>query len=130
MWFSYEELRVATEDFKERLGGGAFRTVFKGILEDSIEVAVKRLDKLGQGMKEFLTEVETLGSIHHFNFVRLLGFCAKKSSRLLVYEYMSNDSLDNWIFCNHQGPFLNWQAWRKIILDIAKGLAYLHEECR
>uniref|UniRef100_A0A2P2KJB6 non-specific serine/threonine protein kinase n=1 Tax=Rhizophora mucronata TaxID=61149 RepID=A0A2P2KJB6_RHIMU len=130
MRFSYLQLHLATEDFKERLGGGGFGSVFKGVLPDGTPIAVKRLDKLGQGVKEFLAEVETIGSLHHFNLVRLIGFCAEKSCRLLVYEYLSNGSLDNWIFNKHQGPCLDWQTKKRIILDIAKGLAYLHEDCR
>uniref|UniRef100_A0A5B7BJ19 non-specific serine/threonine protein kinase n=1 Tax=Davidia involucrata TaxID=16924 RepID=A0A5B7BJ19_DAVIN len=128
--FSYEDLHVATEDFKEKLGAGGFGSVFKGTLRDGTKVAVKRLDKLSRGMKEFLAEVESIGSIHHFNLVRLIGFCAEKSCRLLVYEYMSNGSLEKWIYHRGQKPCLGWQTRKKIILDIAKGLAYLHEECR
>ncbi|XP_052308340.1 PR5-like receptor kinase isoform X2 [Populus trichocarpa] len=128
--FSYEDLRVATNDFKETLGRGGFGSVFKGVLADGTGIAVKRLDKLGQGKRAFLAEVETIGSVHHFNLVRLIGFCAEKSYRLLVYEYMSNSSLDNWIFKKVQGSSLDWQTRKKIILDIAKGMAYLHEECR
>ncbi|XP_028080466.1 uncharacterized protein LOC114282041 [Camellia sinensis] len=109
-------LCVATEDFKERLGGGAFGTVFKGMLEDGTQIAAKRLDKLGQGMKEFFAEVETLGHVHHVNLVRLIAFCAEKSCRLLVYEYVTNGSIG--------------KGRKKIILHIAKRLAYLHEECR
>ena len=126
----YEDIRLATEDFKERLGQGGFGSVFKGMLADGTRIAVKRLDKMSQGMREFLAEVETIGSIHHFNLVRLIGFCAEKSNRLLVYEYMSNGSLENWIFYDGQRPCLDWQTRKKIVLDIAKGLAYLHEECR
>ncbi|XP_028100091.1 G-type lectin S-receptor-like serine/threonine-protein kinase At1g34300 [Camellia sinensis] len=107
--FSYEQLYVTTEDFKERLGGGAFGTVFKEVLEEGTQIAAKRLDKLGQEIKEFFAEVETFGHIHHVNLVRLIGFCTKKSCRLLVYEYMTNGSLDNWIFWNNQRPCLNWQ---------------------
>ncbi|KAJ6925491.1 hypothetical protein NC651_010008 [Populus alba x Populus x berolinensis] len=81
-------------------------------------------------MSAFLAEAEAIGSLHHFNLVRLIGFCAEKSSRLLVFEYLSNGSLDNWIFMNVQRPFLDWQTRKKIIVDIAKGLAYLHEDCR
>ncbi|KAA8526252.1 hypothetical protein F0562_008545 [Nyssa sinensis] len=128
--FSYEDLHVATRDFEEQLGVGGFGTVYKGILRDGTSVAVKRLDKLSQGMKEFVAEVETIGSIHHFNLVRLIGFCAEKSQRLLVYEYMSKGSLDKWIFYRDQRPCLDWQTRKRIILDIAKGLAYLHEDCR
>jgi serine/threonine protein kinase len=128
--FSYQELYVATDSFNERLGRGGFGSVFKGKLGDGTQIAVKRLEKRGQGMSAFLAEAEAIGSLHHFNLVRLIGFCAEKSSRLLVFEYLSNGSLDNWIFMNVQGSFLDWQTRKKIIVDIAKGLAYLHEDCR
>ncbi|XP_061977829.1 G-type lectin S-receptor-like serine/threonine-protein kinase SD2-5 isoform X2 [Populus nigra] len=128
--FSYQQLYVATNNFNERLGRGGFGSVFKGKLGDGTQIAVKRLEKRGQGMSAFLAEAEAIGSLHHFNLVRLIGFCAEKSSRLLVFEYLSNGSLDNWIFMNVQGSFLDWQTRKKIILDIAKGLAYLHEDCR
>ncbi|XP_028080469.1 G-type lectin S-receptor-like serine/threonine-protein kinase At5g24080 [Camellia sinensis] len=101
---------AGAKDFKERLGGGAFGTVFKEMLEEGTQIAAKRLDKLGQEIKEFFAEVETFGHIHHVNLVRLIGFCTKKSCRLLVYEYMTNGSLDNWIFWNNQRPCLNWQS--------------------
>ncbi|KAI9395676.1 hypothetical protein POPTR_004G014636v4 [Populus trichocarpa] len=128
--FSYQELYVATDNFNERLGRGGFGSVFKGKLGDGTQIAVKRLEKRGQGMSAFLAEAEAIGSLHHFNLVRLIGFCAEKSSRLLVFEYLSNGSLDNWIFTNVKKNFLDWQTRKKIILDIAKGLAYLHEDCR
>ncbi|KAG5234646.1 G-type lectin S-receptor serine/threonine-protein kinase [Salix suchowensis] len=128
--FSYRDLCIATDDFKELLGRGGFGSVFKGVLADRTEIAVKRLDNLSQGKREFLAEVETIGSVHHFNLVRLIGFCAEKSCRLLVYEYMSNGSLDRWIFKKSQTSSLDWKTRKKIIIDIAKGLAYLHEECR
>ena len=72
----------------------------------------------------------TIGSIHHFNLVRLVGFCAEKSFKLLVYEYMSNGSLDNWIFNRDESHCLDWKTRKKIILDIAKGLSKYHEDCR
>uniref|UniRef100_A0A6N2KMN3 non-specific serine/threonine protein kinase n=1 Tax=Salix viminalis TaxID=40686 RepID=A0A6N2KMN3_SALVM len=128
--FSYRDLCIATDDFKETLGRGGFGSVFKGVLADRTAIAVKRLDNLSQGKREFLAEVETIGSVHHFNLVRLIGFCAEKSCRLLVYEYMSNGSLDSWIFKKSQTSSLDWKTRKKIIIDIAKGLAYLHEECR
>ncbi|XP_028059574.1 G-type lectin S-receptor-like serine/threonine-protein kinase SD2-5 [Camellia sinensis] len=128
--FSYEELRAMTNNFNHKLGEGGFGSVFQGTLSDSTNVAVKRLNGFGQVKKSFLAEVETIGSIHHVNLVRLIGFCAEKSYRLLVYEYMFNGSLDKWIFQRHQELTLGWQSRRKIIMDIAKGLAYLHEDCR
>ncbi|XP_028120063.1 G-type lectin S-receptor-like serine/threonine-protein kinase SD2-5 [Camellia sinensis] len=80
--------------------------------------------------ESFSAEVETIGSIHQVNLVRLIGFCAEKPYRLLVYEYMSNGSLDTWIFQRHQEQTLVWQSRKKIIMDITKGLTYLHEEYR
>ncbi|CAK7351231.1 unnamed protein product [Dovyalis caffra] len=128
--FSYEKLCVATDDFKEILGRGGFGSVFKGVLADGTGIAVKRVEKVGQGKRAFVAEVQTIGSLHHFNLVRLIGFCAEKSHRLLVFEYLSNGSLDKWIFKKSQESSLDWQTRKKIILHIAKGLAYLHEECR
>ncbi|KAJ9168661.1 hypothetical protein P3X46_020158 [Hevea brasiliensis] len=130
MRFTYQELKVATGDFKKKLGGGGFGSVFEGTLQNGDKIAVKRLDAMGQGTKEFLAEVKTIGSIHHVNLVKLIGFCAEKLQRLLVYEYMCNGSLDKWIFCKESLASLDWQIRRTIVLDIAKGLAYLHEECR
>jgi len=88
------------------------------------------LRDIGHGKEEFMAEVTTIGSIHHINLVRLIGYCSDKFHRLLVYEHMSNGSLDKWIFRKNQSGSLSWATRYKIILDIAKGLAYLHEECR
>lgn len=128
--YSYDDLQYITANFKKELGAGGFGTVFEGTLIDGTEVAVKRLDGLNQIKRSFLAEVETIGSIHHFNLVRLVGFCAEKSHRLLVYEYMSNGSLDKWVFDKNPEIMLDWQHRKKIILDIARGLTYLHEDCR
>lgn len=127
--FSFEKLRGCTEDFSKKLGEGGFGSVFEGKLGEE-RVAVKRLESARQGKKEFLAEVETIGSIEHINLVRLIGFCAEKSHRLLVYEYMSRGSLDRWIYYRHNNAPLDWCTRCRIILDIAKGLCYLHEECR
>ena len=128
--YSYDDLQAITENFSKELGEGGFGTVFEGTLIDGTKVAVKRLDGFGQIKKSFLAEVETIGSIHHFNLVRLIGFCAEKSHRLLVYEYMSNGSLDKWVFHKNPEMLLDWQHRKKIILDTARGLTYSHEECR
>ncbi|KAL6004731.1 hypothetical protein ACLOJK_005286 [Asimina triloba] len=87
MTFSYEDLRMATDDFKEGLGRGGFGSVFRGTLADDTKIAVKRLENVGQGMKEFLAEVEIIGSIHHINLVRLIGFCAEMSHRLMEFLF-------------------------------------------
>ncbi|RWR89198.1 LOW QUALITY PROTEIN: G-type lectin S-receptor-like serine/threonine-protein kinase SD2-5 [Cinnamomum micranthum f. kanehirae] len=119
--FTYEELRAATKNFCTKLGQGGFGSVFMGTLgDDGKRVAVKRLDNIGQGKKEFLAEVVTVGSIHHFKLVRLIGFCAEKSFRLLVYEYMCNGSLDKWVFHKNERHVLDWKTRWNIISDIAK----------
>jgi hypothetical protein len=128
--YSYDDLQAMTENFSKELGAGGFGTVFEGTLFDGTKVAVKRLDGFRQIKKSFLAEVETIGNIHHFNLVRLIGFCAEKSHRLLVYEYMSNGSLDRWVFDKNPETLLDWQHRKKIVLDIARGLTYLHEDCR
>ncbi|KAL4324998.1 hypothetical protein GQ457_11G027570 [Hibiscus cannabinus] len=127
--FSYEELKNVTKNFSIKLGQGGFGSVFHGILPSGSEVAVKHLVGFGSVNKSFIAEVQTIGSINHFNLVSLVGYCAENFSRLLVYDYMVNGSLDRWIFNKKQDLALGWQIRKKIILDIAKGLAYLHEEC-
>nr|CAD1842243.1 unnamed protein product [Ananas comosus var. bracteatus] len=127
--FSFKELKEATDNFSKKLGEGGFGSVFEGKINDE-KVAIKRLDGIGQGKKEFLAEIETIGSIHHINLVKMIGFCAQKTHRLLVYEHMCHGSLDKWIFYKDQVSPLDWQTRRKIILDIARGLSYLHEDCR
>ncbi|KAK8678151.1 hypothetical protein V6N13_143661 [Hibiscus sabdariffa] len=126
--FSYSEMSCATARFSTRLGRGGFGVVYKGVLKDGTMVAVKRLESTGEGgIEEFLAEVDTIGNIHHINLVKLIGFCIEKRHRILVYEYMSKGSLDKWIF---HGSRLDWKTRKKIVLDIAKGLAYLHDDCR
>ncbi|KAM0047184.1 putative protein kinase RLK-Pelle-SD-2b family [Helianthus debilis subsp. tardiflorus] len=128
---SHGSHQVATvRTLVKKLGEGGFGSVFEGTLGDGTKIAVKCLEGLAHVKKSFLAEVQSIGSIHHVNLVRLLGFCAWKSQRLLVYEFMSNGSLDKWICLGVREHILEWQSRKKIILDIAKGLAYLHEDCR
>ncbi|PPR84823.1 hypothetical protein GOBAR_AA35891 [Gossypium barbadense] len=117
--FSYEELKKITKNFSNKLGEDGFGSVSQGTLPSGSQVAVKHLFGIGPVNKSFGAEVQTIGSIHHFNLF----------NRLLVYEYMANGSLDRWIFNKNQDLSLDWQVRKKIILDIAKGLAYLHEDC-
>uniref|UniRef100_A0A2N9J8R2 Receptor-like serine/threonine-protein kinase n=1 Tax=Fagus sylvatica TaxID=28930 RepID=A0A2N9J8R2_FAGSY len=127
--FTYEELRIATDGFKEELGSGAFATVYKGVLqsEDRYLVAVKRLNnRVREGDLEFNAEVSAIGRTNHRNLVQLLGFCNEGQHRLLVYEFMSNGSLASFLF----GDSLpNWYQRIQIALGTARGLSYLHEEC-
>ncbi|KAH9756899.1 hypothetical protein WN944_008151 [Citrus x changshan-huyou] len=126
--FDYEELEVATDNFKNLIGSGGFGAVYKGILNDKTIVAVKKITNVGvQGKKDFCTEIAIIGNIHHVNLVKLKGFCAQGRQRLLVYEYMNHGSLDRILFGN--GPVLEWQERFDIALGTARGLAYLHSGC-
>ncbi|KAH0651229.1 hypothetical protein KY285_031348 [Solanum tuberosum] len=127
--FSYNELKIITDDFSRKLGEGGFGCVYEGTLRNGTKIAVKRLDGVGQVKESFLTEVKAVGGIHHINLVKLIGFCAEKSHRLLIYDYMVNGSLDRWITHENRENGLTWSTRQRIISDIAKGLAYLHEDC-
>ncbi|KAJ9145801.1 hypothetical protein P3X46_028136 [Hevea brasiliensis] len=127
--FSYKELFVATDGFKEVVGRGSFGIVYKGILEigTKVPVAVKKLDKIvEEGEKEFRTEVKVIGQTHHKNLVQLVGFCDEGQHRLLVYEFLRNGTLANFLFKEAK---LSWNQRTQIAFGIARGLAYLHEEC-
>ncbi|XP_073314826.1 G-type lectin S-receptor-like serine/threonine-protein kinase At5g24080 [Primulina huaijiensis] len=134
--FSYRDLQSRTANFSELLGTGGFGSVYKGSLSDGTPVAVKKLDKiLPHGEKEFITEVNTIGSMYHMNLVRLRGYCSEGKQRLLVYEFMKNGSLDKWIFHSHnfretQDRLLDWPTRYQVAIGTAKGIAYFHEQCR
>ncbi|KAK6919459.1 PAN/Apple domain [Dillenia turbinata] len=128
MAFLYKDLQIVTKNFSEKLGGGGFGSVFKGTLPDSTVIAVKKLESISQGEKQFRTEVSTIGTIQHVNLVRLRGFCSEGTKKVLVYDYMPNGSLDTHLF--HGKEVLGWKTRFQIALGIARGLAYLHEKCR
>lgn len=128
--FTYKDLQTATNNFEVKLGQGGFGSVYQGALPDGTRLAVKKLEGIGQGKKEFRAEVSIIGSIHHHHLVRLKGFCAEGTHRLLAYEYMANGSLDRWIFRkNKEEVMLDWDTRFNIAVGTAKGLAYLHEDC-
>ncbi|XP_071731927.1 inactive protein kinase SELMODRAFT_444075-like [Rutidosis leptorrhynchoides] len=131
-WFTYAELEVATSGFSQDnfLAEGGFGSVYRGVLPDGQAVAVKQ-HKLAssQGDQEFCSEVEVLSCAQHRNVVMLIGFCMQDRRRLLVYEYVCNGSLDSHLYGRDQDP-LQWSARQKIALGAARGLRYLHEECR
>ncbi|RWR97736.1 Protein kinase domain-containing protein [Cinnamomum micranthum f. kanehirae] len=127
--FSYNELAVATNGFDQVLGRGSFGTVYKGALSNNERtVAVKRLEKVvEEGEREFQMEMRAIGRTHHRNLVRLIGFCNEGFNRLLVYEYMKNGSLADFIFSAEGRPL--WSDRVRIILEVDRGILYLHEDC-
>ncbi|XP_057962573.1 probable serine/threonine-protein kinase At1g01540 isoform X2 [Malania oleifera] len=130
-WYTLRELEAATNAFaSERvIGEGGYGIVYHGILWDNSQVAVKNLlNNRGQAEKEFKVEVEAIGRVRHKNLVRLLGYCAEGAHRMLVYEYVDNGNLEQWLH-GDVGPCspLTWEIRMSIILGTAKGLAYLHE---
>ncbi|KAF5776881.1 putative protein kinase RLK-Pelle-PERK-2 family [Helianthus annuus] len=131
-WFTYAELELATGGFSQAnfLAEGGFGSVHRGLLPDGQAVAVKQ-HKLAssQGDQEFCSEVEVLSCAQHRNVVMLIGFCIEDGRRLLVYEYICNGSLDSHLYGRHRDP-LDWAARQKIAVGAARGLRYLHEECR
>ncbi|KAG6520609.1 G-type lectin S-receptor-like serine/threonine-protein kinase At2g19130 [Zingiber officinale] len=127
--FMYDELRIATKNFSEKLGAGGFGSVFKGSLPGSIDIAVKKLEGLYQGEKQFRAEVSTLGAIQHVNLIRLIGFCSQGTKKLLAYEFMPSGSLADHLFRSNLNV-LDWKTRYQIAIGTARGLAYLHEQCR
>ncbi|TYH53998.1 hypothetical protein ES332_D09G138000v1 [Gossypium tomentosum] len=123
---------VSGYQFKEKLGARGFGAVYKGVLSSRAVVAVKQLEGIEQGEKQFRMEVATISSTHHLNLVRLIGFCAEGHHRLLVYEFMKNGSLDNFLFTTeeHSGKMLSWEYRHNVALGTTGGIMYLHEECR
>ncbi|XP_030971351.1 G-type lectin S-receptor-like serine/threonine-protein kinase At1g11330 [Quercus lobata] len=131
--FSLEELATATNNFHVAnvLGRGGFGTVYKGKLRDGQEIAVKRLSRSsGQGLEEFMNEVFVISKLQHRNLVRLLGCCIEGEENMLVYEYMSNKSLDAIVFDPLNQKHLDWKNRFNIIEGISRGLLYLHRDSR
>ncbi|KAG6428482.1 hypothetical protein SASPL_112734 [Salvia splendens] len=135
--FRLRELEEATDGFRALLGRGGSGSVYKGILSDGTAVAVKRIDGGDErGEKAFKAEVAAIASVQHVNLARLLGYCiaSREGARFIVYEFVFNGSLDNWIFpksrANQRSGCLSWNLRCRVALDVAKALSYLHHDCR
>ncbi|KAI5605602.1 hypothetical protein BDE02_01G363700 [Populus trichocarpa] len=123
----------ATDNFSSsnKLGEGGFGPVYKGILIEGQEIAVKSLSKSSvQGMDEFKNEVKFIAKLQHRNLVKLLGYCIQEDENMLIYEYMPNKSLDFFIFDQARRKLLDWTKRMNIIGGIARGLLYLHQDSR
>ncbi|KAJ3704360.1 hypothetical protein LUZ61_008065 [Rhynchospora tenuis] len=126
--YDFIEISIMTNYFREKLGQGGFGSVYKGKLFNGHEVAIKTLiNSVGDG-DDFISEVATIGRIHHTNIVRLIGFCSEGTKRALVYAYMPNGSLDKYIFSSSNNA-LSMEKRREIALGIARGIDYLHRGC-
>ncbi|KAH9713386.1 protein kinase domain-containing protein [Citrus sinensis] len=130
--FTLNDIEKATNGFDTSriIGEGGFGVVYRGILDDGREVAVKVLKRANQhGGREFLAELEMLSRLHHRNLVKLFGVCIEDNNRCLVYELIHNGSLESHLHGDDKvnGP-LDWDARMKIALGAARGLAYLHED--
>ncbi|XP_050288769.1 cysteine-rich receptor-like protein kinase 10 [Quercus robur] len=131
--FDFVTIEAATDKFSDdnKIGEGGFGKVYKGMLLDGKEVAVKRFSsKSLQGLEEFKNEIILIAKLQHRNLVRLLGFGIEGEEKLLVYEFMPNKSLDIFIFDSKRSPLLDWKTCYNIISGIARGLLYLHEDSR
>ncbi|CAL5412088.1 unnamed protein product [Camellia sinensis] len=131
--FDLSTVFAATDKFSSgnKIGEGGFGSVYKGELSNGQEIAVKRLSQSsGQGIKEFKNEVILIAKLQHRNLVRLLGCCIQGEERMLIYEFLQNKSLDNFIFDQTGRKLLPWKKRFNIIIGIARGLLYLHEDSR
>ncbi|KAF8400286.1 hypothetical protein HHK36_013583 [Tetracentron sinense] len=128
--FSAQQLYSFTHNYTTRLGSGGFGVVYKGEFPNGVNIAVKVLNRSTNKRVEeqFMAEVGTIGRTYHINLVRLYGFCFDHVMSALIYEYMPNGSLDRFLFS--KTPEIEWEKLFEIAIGIAKGIAYLHEECQ
>ena len=128
--YSYSNIKKMTKGFTEKLGEGGYGSVYKGKLKSGHLVAVKMLANSEANGQDFINEVATIGRIHHFNVVQLIGFCVEGSKRALVYDFMPNGSLDKYIFPEKEEYIsLSFEKMYQISLGVAHGIEYLHRGC-
>lgn len=128
--YSYSEIKKMTNSFNNILGEGGYGSVFKGKLRSGQLVAVKILsNKSKANGQDFINEVATIGRIHHVNVVRLVGFCAERSKRALVYDFMENGSLEKYLFSCERNTSLSCEKMYEISIGVARGIEYLHRGC-
>ncbi|XP_020196859.1 rust resistance kinase Lr10 [Aegilops tauschii subsp. strangulata] len=130
--YTFSDIKQIARRFKDKVGQGGFGSVYRGELPNGVPVAVKMLEDLNGEGDEFISEIATIGRIHHANVVRLLGFCSEGTRRALIYEFMPNGSLENYIFaCDSSSSheFLVPDKMLDIALGIARGIEYLHQGC-
>ncbi|KAG7658073.1 PAN/Apple domain [Arabidopsis suecica] len=130
-FFDMHTIQTATNNFSisNKLGQGGFGPVYKGKLQDGKEIAVKRLSSSsGQGKEEFMNEIVLISKLQHKNLVRILGCCIEGEEKLLIYEFMLNNSLDTFLFDSRKRLEIDWPKRLDIIQGIARGIHYLHRD--
>uniref|UniRef100_A0A0A9D357 non-specific serine/threonine protein kinase n=2 Tax=Arundo donax TaxID=35708 RepID=A0A0A9D357_ARUDO len=131
--YDFSQIADATGNFSPNtiLGEGGFGPVYKGVFPDGQEVAIKRLSaRSRQGLMEFKNEIQVIAKLQHKNLVRLLGCCIHEEEKMLIYEYLTNKSLDHFVFDPIRRVSLKWRTRVKIVEGIAQGLLYLHNHSR
>ncbi|ONI21844.1 hypothetical protein PRUPE_2G093100 [Prunus persica] len=128
--YSYSDTKKMISRFNEKLGEGGYGSVFKGNLRSGRFVAVKMLEKPKANGQDFISEVATIGRIYDFNMVQLVGYCVEGSKRALIYNFMSNGSLDKYIYCKEGSNSLSCRKMYEISLGVAQGIEYLHRGLR
>ncbi|KAI3695903.1 hypothetical protein L1987_78907 [Smallanthus sonchifolius] len=132
-FFGLSKIIKATDNFSinNKIGEGGFGPVYKGVLEDGREIAVKRLSESSkQGLDEFMNEIRTIAKLQHRNLVKLLGYCIHGNELIVIYEYMTNKSLDLILFDETRSMTLDWPQRFNIIHGMARGILYLHQDSR
>ncbi|KAF7132263.1 hypothetical protein RHSIM_Rhsim09G0156300 [Rhododendron simsii] len=127
--YSYDDIKKITNQFKDKIGQGGYGTVYRGQLSNDVHVAVKILNNTKGNGEEFINEVGIIGTIHHVNVVRFVGYCADGFRRALIYEFLPNDSLEKFASSDHKKRSLGWKKLLEIAVGIAKGIEYLHQGC-
>ncbi|TYI39522.1 hypothetical protein ES332_A02G103700v1 [Gossypium tomentosum] len=129
-YFTFKEMALATDNFNSsnQVGQGGYGKVYKGTLPDKTVVAIKRAEEGSlQGQKEFFTEIKLLSRLHHRNLVSLVGYCDEEGEQMLVYEFLPNGTLRDWLSAKSKRS-LNFGMRLRIALGSAKGILYLHTE--
>ncbi|KAF7848102.1 hypothetical protein BT93_L2291 [Corymbia citriodora subsp. variegata] len=127
--YSYSDIKKITSSLKDKLGEGGYGSMFKGKLISGHDAAVKILKKGKANGQDFISEVATIGRIHHVNVIGLIGFCFESSKQALVYDFMPNRSLDKHIFSRGEETRLDSKEVYKIALQVARGIEYLNQGC-
>ncbi|KAI8565022.1 hypothetical protein RHMOL_Rhmol03G0228500 [Rhododendron molle] len=127
--YSYADIKKITNQFKDKVGQGGYGIVYRGQLSNDVYVAVKILNSTKENGEEFINEVGIIGTIHHVNVVRLVGYCADGFRRALIYEFLPNDSLEKFVSSDRDKRLLGWKKLLEIAMGIAKGIEYLHQGC-